>query len=478
MFRAVLSATAAIFVVLPGSAAAATRYLSPSGNDSAACTASAPCKTFDRGYRVAAAGDTVEMAGGSYGGQSIPAVAGRAAPAVQFRPATGATVTLGDLSIRGSHVTVSGVRPSYVNVDAGSTQATGVTLANVITGGMWINNVRDLKVQGGSIGPRNNDATVKIGSGPSSVNITFDGVDFHDATATDSQVHTECVWAGDVQGLTIRNSMFRNCAYFGLFVTHLAGTPPKNHVIENNVFETTKQWNGQAAPYSMMVAEHVKTMDTFTFRNNTFESEVALGSASVVNTKMVGNIGIAATCKGGVTYSYNVWTQRTCGSTDRQASNVKSFFQDPAAHDWRLKAGSPAIDRGNPSDFPATDRAGATRNGLPDAGAYEYAGGTPTTPPPSSGDTKPPSVPQGMAWTTTTKTSLGLRWNAATDNVGVTGYRLYRNGTLAGTTTGTSYTVSGLTCNTSYTIGLTAVDAAGNESYRPEAVGTTRTSAC
>ena len=83
-----------------------------------------------------------------------------------------------------------------------------------------------------------------------------------------------------------------------------------------------------------------------------------------------------------------------------------------------------------------------------------------------------------MAWTTTTKTSLGLRWNASTDNVGVTGYRLYRNGTLAGTTTGTTYTVSGLTCGTSYTIGLTAVDAAGNESYRPEATGTTRTSAC
>ncbi len=226
-------------------------------------------------------------------------------------------------------------------------------------------------------------------------------------------------------------------------------------------------------------------MDTFTFRNNTFESEVALDTANVVNSKMVGNIGLASTCKSGVAYSYNVWTQRTCGSTDRQASNVKSFFQNPAAHDWRLKAGSPAIDRGNPNDYPATDRAGNARNGLPDAGAYEYGGGastpTPTpTPDPDDedDDTQAPAVPQGMAWTTATQTSIGVRWNATTDNIGVTGYRLYRNGTQAGTTTGTSYSVTGLACGTSYTIGLTAVDAAGNESNRAEASGTTSTAAC
>jgi hypothetical protein len=83
-----------------------------------------------------------------------------------------------------------------------------------------------------------------------------------------------------------------------------------------------------------------------------------------------------------------------------------------------------------------------------------------------------------MAWSTITQNSIGVRWNASSDNVGVTGYRLYRNGTLVGTTTSTSYSVSGLACGTSYTIGLTAIDAAGNESNRAEATGTTSTSAC
>jgi hypothetical protein len=83
-----------------------------------------------------------------------------------------------------------------------------------------------------------------------------------------------------------------------------------------------------------------------------------------------------------------------------------------------------------------------------------------------------------MAWTTLDQTSIGLRWDTASDNVAVTGYRIYRNGTLAGTTSSTSYTVSGLTCNTSYTIALTSVDAAGNESYAAAATGTTTTAAC
>jgi len=59
-------------------------------------------------------------------------------------------------------------------------------------------------------------------------------------------------------------------------------------------------------------------------------------------------------------------------------------------------------------------------------------------------------------------------------------YRVYRDGTLVATKAASarSHSVSGLTCGTSYTISLTAIDAAGNESYAPEATGTTSTSAC
>src|SRR5919198_2435569 len=77
-----------------------------------------------------------------------------------------------------------------------------------------------------------------------------------------------------------------------------------------------------------------------------------------------------------------------------------------------------------------------------------------------------------------TQTTITTSWSPSTDNVGVTGYRLYKNGVLAGTTAQTSYTFTGLTCGTTYNIGLTAVDAAGNESNVIFAQGPEKTSPC
>jgi chitodextrinase len=92
------------------------------------------------------------------------------------------------------------------------------------------------------------------------------------------------------------------------------------------------------------------------------------------------------------------------------------------------------------------------------------------------GDTTPPSIPTGLAASNVGQTSLTLSWTASTDNVGVSGYRLLRNGTQVGTATSTSYALTGLTCGTSYTLGVSAYDAAGNVSGT--ATLTQQTQAC
>ena len=46
---------------------------------------------------------------------------------------------------------------------------------------------------------------------------------------------------------------------------------------------------------------------------------------------------------------------------------------------------------------------------------------------PPTADTTPPSQPAGLVTTTVDSSSVGLAWTASTDNVGVTGYRVYRN---------------------------------------------------
>lgn len=97
------------------------------------------------------------------------------------------------------------------------------------------------------------------------------------------------------------------------------------------------------------------------------------------------------------------------------------------------------------------------------------AGGS-APPPPPAPDTQAPSAPSGLTAGTPTPTTVGLSWNAASDNVGVTGYEVYRDGAKILTTTNTDAAVSGLTPETSYSFSVRALDAAGNRSATSSAV--------
>ena len=89
--------------------------------------------------------------------------------------------------------------------------------------------------------------------------------------------------------------------------------------------------------------------------------------------------------------------------------------------------------------------------------------------PPPVGDTTPPSVPGALTATASGSTQVNLAWGAATDNVGVTGYRVERcqgsgcaTFTQVFTLTGTTFSNTGLTAGTSYSYRVRATDAAGN----------------
>jgi len=84
-------------------------------------------------------------------------------------------------------------------------------------------------------------------------------------------------------------------------------------------------------------------------------------------------------------------------------------------------------------------------------------------------DTTPPTAPAGLGATAASATQINLSWAAATDNVGVTGYRVERcQGAGCGsfaqiaTVTGTSVSDTGLLAMTSYSYRVRAADAAGN----------------
>jgi chitodextrinase len=88
-------------------------------------------------------------------------------------------------------------------------------------------------------------------------------------------------------------------------------------------------------------------------------------------------------------------------------------------------------------------------------------------------DTQAPSVPGGLVATAVSSSQIGLAWTPSTDNVGVSGYRVYRGGAQIGTATGTSFQDGGLNASTQYSYTVAAFDAAGNLSAQSAAASAT-----
>ncbi|HEV2888353.1 MAG TPA: fibrinogen-like YCDxxxxGGGW domain-containing protein, partial [Jatrophihabitans sp.] len=94
---------------------------------------------------------------------------------------------------------------------------------------------------------------------------------------------------------------------------------------------------------------------------------------------------------------------------------------------------------------------------------------TVTVPP----DTSAPDAPGTPSSTGVTTTAATLTWSAATDDRGVTGYQVLRDGVQVGQSSTLSFTDSGLSPGMTYSYTVRAVDAAGNASVDSGAVSVT-----
>lgn len=90
-------------------------------------------------------------------------------------------------------------------------------------------------------------------------------------------------------------------------------------------------------------------------------------------------------------------------------------------------------------------------------------------------DITPPSAPTNLQSSVITQTGFTLKWDAATDDVAVTGYDVYKDGVKinAALVTTTTYNVTGLTTGTTYAMTVKAKDATANESAASTALPVT-----
>jgi chitodextrinase len=128
----------------------------------------------------------------------------------------------------------------------------------------------------------------------------------------------------------------------------------------------------------------------------------------------------------------------------------------------------------NDAPLTRTQTTSFAHTGVADGGVYNYRvsaydavpNDSAWTPPVSvrTPDKTPPAVPTGLGPSMVSSTEIDLQWNPAADNVAVTGYHVYLNDALLGTTATTSFSHTGLTPNTTYNYRVSAFDAVPNDS--------------
>ena len=347
-----------------------TVYLSPSGADGNPCSQAQPCRSFSRGYAVAQLGQAVELAGGDYGDQSFSG-SKSGSGVVTFRPAAGATVTTGHLSLNGQ----TNLEFRDMKMDDYYIKYTkNITFRNVTTRFFFVRSSDTINILGGSVGPIQDGTSPTIGNytgSPVSTNVTVDGVLFHDVGRQNAPgAHVECLFLQEAANVVIRNSKFTRCDIMDLYVSPVQGGPTAYNVtIENNWFDAPTD----GGYHALDIHPDAGTVPrNFIVRYNSFNGTILVYEGFTYdNVQFIGNIGRVAYCgQPGIRYAYNVWSNQKCGTTDKLAP---AGYVNAGGFDLHLAAGSAAIDAGDPSTYPSTDFDGDSRprGAAPDAGADE-----------------------------------------------------------------------------------------------------------
>jgi hypothetical protein len=279
------------------------------------------------------------------------------------------------------------------------------------------------------------------------------------------------VMAGTKTNVIIRGNIVADNDTQGIYCTG-GNTSYTNVLIENNLL------------YNISGNEfQIRNIQTGTIRHNTIigdrgvanyslrimKDDVDKGNSNISvynNLFLDDNSGYGGndweSAMAGTNHDYNIFIRGAAGQYEDNSEKPYStltqacaaLFSNVSNRDYSLKAGSFAIDFGTAQwGYPATDIAGNPRDGMPDAGCYEYSTGVE--------DNTPPSAPQGLNANATSETQIYLSWQASVDpESGISYYNIYRDGNKVGTSSSAAYVDTGLTSNTSYIYEVSAVNGA------------------
>jgi parallel beta-helix repeat protein len=518
------AAAVAVLILVSAAAHAAERFVATSGNDANAGTLASPFKTINKAAAVSLPGDVVSVRGGIYNTAVSVSAKGTATARIVIRSYPGEKAVIDGTGLGTSTILVNFSGTQYldftgfevrnapyigINIRNGHStriadnvihhtyrgavyfgaDAMGGSTDAIIENNVAYNNVLENtahSTSGGWAGTlvitRTNGATIR---GNRVYN--NDGEAIIVNRSDNALVYGNELFDNFSQGVFLDNARFTtvdsnliystgNTRYFrdgfpgqGIAIaneTYTDSNPSTDNTIVNNIVVGTR-WGFYYGNF-----ENGGGLKNTRVANNTFHKTaqeiVRIAVDAHANSVIENNIFHTAGGSGtsiagsGVTFRNNNWYGVNAGAAagsgdvigNPNFANAGGF----TANDYRVQTGSVAIARA--ADLLAVvknDYFGAAR-ALPfDIGAHQYSTGAPA-------DTQAPTVPAGVRATDGQGSTISITWNGATDNVGVSGYTVLRNGVAIADVTTNSYNDRSVSPKVLYNYQVVAYDAAGNRS--------------
>jgi hypothetical protein len=349
-------------------------YVAADGDDANNGTRNAPVLSFDRAYRLAKPGQTVEVAAGDYGPQTLGLdPSKRSSRRVVFRPSRDAVVTVrlidfgqAQLSIRGpQHMALKGMSVGLVRAWAG---ADDLIWQNIDARNFEIFDATNVTIRGGDYGPCQapRDGRCVSWIAGRAANILVDGAYIHDITSSNLvSYHVDALFLRGSNNVTIRNSRFRGNMITNIRVQDQSCCMNQNLTIENNWFAPSLQGDGVSIRGDAIDID--RPTPGLLIRNNSFAETTGpqlLGNQT--GARIIGNLLRNSGCVPGAVYSHNVfipWATTTgqtpCGPTDKKVSSF-GYVNGPG-FDYHITRRSPAVNSGDSRNCPTRDIDGHRR---------------------------------------------------------------------------------------------------------------------
>lgn len=313
-------------------------------------------------------------------------------------------------------------------------------------------------------------------------------------TARVASIQNTDPWA--LAGVMIRESLAANSR------EAIAAVTPSNGVSftwRSTTGASSSYTNGGSgtAPYWLRLQRSGNTITAFRSTNGTAWTQYATTTLSMGSSVYV---GLAVTSHNNSVLATDTFDSVTVsGSTDTTAPAISGVAssnvnQNGASVAWTTNEASDSqVEYGTTTSYGLSTALNSSLvtnhtmvvSGLDASTTYHYrvksrdaagnlaTSGDFTFVTPGPVDSTPPSTPTGLTAGTVTSASVPLSWQASSDDIAVTAYRIYRNGTPIGTSGTTSYTDTAVSQQTTYTYTVSALDAASNESSQSASVQAT-----